>query len=266
MGQLLTQYKLMICLGLSILFCLTFLAEWQTIPVLLAQTSPIREPASTPVIGDIYIDAQFPRPPTPLPTPVPDFEPPVTHLTVKGIKNTTNWYRTPVTLLFDSTDNMEKGGTWYKFKEDKEWQLYEYYQPPLRFVFEGKRKLYYYSEDRNRNTEVSRTLSLNIDLTPPKAQHTLSINDLTANSENSSFVTIDFSGQDNLSGVEYFSYQLDNSDWITITTSLVITTVGHHTLKYRAVDRAGNMSETETLQFVAGETNALYLPLIIKQE
>jgi PGF-pre-PGF domain-containing protein len=59
--------------------------------------------------------------------------------------------------------------------------------------------------------------------------------------QNAEFV-VNLIAQDNLSGVAYTSYKLDNQIWVNGTT-VNITTEGNHTIEYYSVDNAGNVED-----------------------
>ncbi len=73
-----------------------------------------------------------------------------------------------------------------------------------------------------------------VDTAPP-----VTTDDSPAGWQNSDFV-VNLTAQDNLSGVAYTSYRLDNQSWMN-GTMVNITTEGNHTITYYSVDRAGNV-------------------------
>jgi uncharacterized cupredoxin-like copper-binding protein len=66
--------------------------------------------------------------------------------------------------------------------------------------------------------------------------------------------TVAVSATDTGSGVSTVEYQLDGGTWQTYSAPVAVTSVGSHTVKYRATDVAGNTSEEGTKSFavVAG--------------
>jgi len=73
-----------------------------------------------------------------------------------------------------------------------------------------------------------------VDTAPP-----ITTDNSPAGWQNAEFV-ISLIAQDNLSGVAYTSYKLDNQSWVNGTT-VNITTEGNHTIEYYSVDNAGNV-------------------------
>lgn len=61
---------------------------------------------------------------------------------------------------------------------------------------------------------------------------------------------------DNGSGLSKIEYSVNNSAWQTYVTPIVFNTVGEYTVQYRALDKAGNVTETQT-QVVQYNTLAL---------
>ena len=55
-------------------------------------------------------------------------------------------------------------------------------------------------------------------------------------------VTLTFSGIDRHSGLDRVEYRLGGGDWVTAGGPLVVVAVGAHTITYRSVDVAGNVS------------------------
>src|SRR5690606_25651374 len=61
-------------------------------------------------------------------------------------------------------------------------------------------------------------------------------------------VTLEATDEDGGSGVDRTEYQLDDdADWTAYTGPITVTGDGQHELRYRSVDKAGNVEETKTL-------------------
>lgn len=245
MKRLLPNTKLIVCLALSLIISILLWLGQQQSDLILAQHSPIRNP----VVGDIIMYAHKPPvPPTPTATRIPDTRPPDTTLKIEGAENGNGWYRTPVTLTFETVDDwVGMGLTWYKFSHETNWQDYEYYYPPIVVNTEGMQTLQFYSEDNNFNTELTQLVTLNIDLTPPTATHTID-GVYIPNGWYGSPVTLDLTGQDNLSGVDHYEINLnDGKGWQPVTSTPTISVTGHYTLAHRTTDKAGNVSPEEII-------------------
>ncbi len=119
-------------------------------------------------------------------------------------------------------------------------------------------------EDNNPGSEAfRRSVRFIIDYTPPKVDLTLAPNFFS--NENGlkvarTPVTIEFKASDNLSGIASIEYSLSlapntDTNWQTYTNdtrakSFPVEAPGRYTLKYRATDGAGLVSEENSLEFV----------------
>jgi len=61
--------------------------------------------------------------------------------------------------------------------------------------------------------------------------------------------TVTVTATDTESGVSTVEYGVDGGPWIAYTAPVVVTVVGGHTVRYRATDNAGNVSEVKTVTF-----------------
>lgn len=61
--------------------------------------------------------------------------------------------------------------------------------------------------------------------------------------------TITLSATDDMSGVDYTKYKLDNGLWNDYTTPIVESDIGDHTISYYSVDNVGNVEETKITTF-----------------
>ncbi len=230
-------------------------------PAILSAQSPVNPlPANpvpsgalyTPSPGDIVVNAlTVPRAPTATPTRIPDDQPPVTTLSLAGSYNANGWTQSSVTATFNATDDMTGLSiTWYKVSTEPEYHHHEYHYPPAIITAEGK-LLYYYSEDKNSNWEDVHTATINLDTTAPTVSHTIE-GELLPNGSYSSPVTVVLNGQDNLSGIDYYQANLNNTGWQVVTSSLTIADTGHQELIYKTIDLAGNISALGTASFDIG--------------
>ena len=66
---------------------------------------------------------------------------------------------------------------------------------------------------------------------------------------NSSRITVSWVGSDSASGIEYYGVRLDESSWIDVGTNEFYTFTGiangNHTIRVKAVDKAGNPTEVQ---------------------
>jgi len=68
-------------------------------------------------------------------------------------------------------------------------------------------------------------------------------------------VTITLEATDDMSGVDFIKYLLDDNDWLTYTSPLIIESDGYHRITYYAVDKAGNVEQpSEVVRFGIDQT------------
>jgi len=107
------------------------------------------------------------------------------------------------------------------------------------------KELYYKFDNRNEN-----------DTTPPVT--TIYFNPPEPNGLNDWYVTnivITLEATDDLSGVDYIKYLLDDNDWTIYTSPLIIESDGYHRITYYAVDKAGNVEQpNEVVRFKLDKT------------
>jgi len=146
------------------------------------------------------------------------------------------------------------------------------YSGPVTFSAQGENQIYYFSEDNagNYSCESSTSpvpgnctsvpyISVNIDTTPPVATASLTGN-LTSGKYFSD-VQVTLAATDNLSGVADTYYTLDGGSQVTYSVPFTVTAIGSHSVKYWAVDVAGNVEATLTKTFtIAGFPAAMTSP------
>lgn len=60
-------------------------------------------------------------------------------------------------------------------------------------------------------------------------------------------VTVVLEAMDDLSGVDFTTYRLGSSDWVTYTEPIVVSDEGTHALQYRSTDRVGNQENERSI-------------------
>ncbi|MFI5937349.1 OmpL47-type beta-barrel domain-containing protein [Actinoplanes sp. NPDC051494] len=65
--------------------------------------------------------------------------------------------------------------------------------------------------------------------------------------------TVTVTATDAGSGVDTVEYQVDDTSWSPYTAPVVVTAIGSHAVQFRATDRAGNVSQTGSVQFTVTE-------------
>jgi len=68
-------------------------------------------------------------------------------------------------------------------------------------------------------------------------------------------VTITLEATDDMSGVDFIKYLLDDNDWLTYTGPFTVESDGYHRITYYAVDKAGNVEQpSEVIRFGIDQT------------
>ena len=132
------------------------------------------------------------------------------------------------------------------------------YQDPVRMFFHEKRyEFRYYSVDRVGNSESIRSLSFEVDLTPPKSTHEILPpyfgNILSARS------SLILKSADGLSGVKTLGYRFDDEEeriYRRPLTGRILKDLeeGPHTLTYFSEDQVGNLEKESRIKFFIDHT------------
>jgi hypothetical protein len=121
------------------------------------------------------------------------------------------------------------------------------YGSPITISTQGYNYIYYFSEDKAGNFSSEPYQWADIDTAAPVAAATLtgSLNSGTYYSA----VKVALSATDNLSGVKSIFYQLDGGATVTYSAPFSVSALGSHTVKYWAVDVAGNTESPLSVSF-----------------
>lgn len=166
---------------------------------------------------------------------IPDLAPPVTTVSLDGVRHASGWFTTPVTATLAATDeNSGIARTEYRFGVNASWGLYT---APIFISVDGSSVLRYRSSDRVGHTEAEKTESIRIDKTSPST-----VAGLTGTTGNDGWyrspVTVFLQANDGIgSGVARILYSLDNgSAWATYAGSFPIAAEGTTSLSYYSED------------------------------
>jgi outer membrane protein assembly factor BamB len=129
---------------------------------------------------------------------------PVTQATVSGTAGVNGWYRSPVQISLSATDNQTGvSGSFYQIDGG----ALQTYAGSFVFSTAGQHTIQYFSRDNVNNTEVPRSLVVNIDTVAPVV--TAAANPATApKGPKPVSVTISGSATDALSGINSASYNV----------------------------------------------------------
>lgn len=203
-----------------------------------------------------------------------DSVPPTVSISTNPSTPASGWYKGPVAVTLKSTD---PGGsnasgvdvTYYAIGFNGSANVYT---GPVTFSVPGKNQIYYFSEDNagNYSCESSTSpvpgncpsvpsISVNIDATPPVT--TASLSGSITNGKYYSDVQVTLSATDSASGVAKTYYKLDGGAQKTYSAPFPVSTIGSHTVKYWAVDVAGNVEAALTSKFtIAGVPSTMTSP------
>ena len=131
------------------------------------------------------------------------------------------------------------------------------YSGPFTMSAQGQSYIYYFTEDKAGNFSTEPYQWVSIDTTPPTTSIGLSGSLVGGVWE--SAVTVTLTATDNLSGVAHTYYSLDGGAYVNYTGSFVVGTVGSHTVKFYAVDVAGNTEASQTTTFTIESPTAVAL-------
>jgi glucose/arabinose dehydrogenase/PKD repeat protein len=168
-----------------------------------------------------------------------DTKAPVTKAALDPGEQPTGWYTAPVTITLTATD--EGSGvdkTEYKV-DDGAWAAYT---GPFKVESDGTHKVSFRSKDKAGNQEETKDVTLKLDATKPA----LTIGGLNADGSygDSAQITVTAEGKDEGSGVDTVTATLDDKELqLGKALDLTAVTLGTHTVKVTAKDKAGNTAE-----------------------
>ena len=147
------------------------------------------------------------------------------------------WCKSDVEVELNATDNLS-GVDYTRYKiDDGDWHIYN---KTIEIKSEGVHKLYFYSVDKAGNIEGEKNVTIKIDKTKPFTKA-----EINATYGNKGWIKgnakIKLNATDNLSGVDYTRYKIDDGDWHIYNKTIEIKSEGVHKLYFYSVDKAGNI-------------------------
>jgi hypothetical protein len=117
--------------------------------------------------------------------------------------------------------------------------------------------LSYWSQDNVSNEEQQNDQQLVLDLQAPVSEHSFS--DVAFTQRGITWIpsstTLNFSSNDDLSGVKFISYSIDNDiQEATFTSNLEFQNEGRYTIQYWATDRVNNVESYKSIALVVDNT------------
>ena len=161
------------------------------------------------------------------------------------------WYNTNVIVTLSPTDNLAGINATYYCTDQNNTCIPGTSGTSVNVTAEGINYVRYYSTDNAGNIELIKNATVKIDLTDP-----VTTDDAPSGWQGAYFNVTLNATDGNLSGVYYINYSYNNGPWQQVfgnSTSVLINQEGNLTLRYYAVDNAGNVEGTNTV-YVALDT------------
>jgi ABC-type branched-subunit amino acid transport system substrate-binding protein len=182
---------------------------------------------------------------------IADGTPPATTVTIAGTLGQGDWFTSPVQVTLAASDS----GAGVRLVSLRLGELgpWQSYTAPLTFSNDGVYLVAYNATDRVGNEEVTHSVIVRIDQTPPQ----LTIDPFPA-TVNQASVAVSWHGSDAMSGIAKYEVAIDGgafSDVGKATTYRLVLSDGEHDVRVRASDVAGHTTERSV--HVRIDTNSL---------
>lgn len=178
---------------------------------------------------------------------------PETSVSVDGTRGENGWWVSTVNVTVDAEDrsvtHVSGVDEVQMALEQEPWRAAEPTSLDL-----GVHRVHHRALDQAGNTGPRGTDVVRVDLEAPTVDHTVEGDSGKAGWYTSDTVTVSLSGSDDLSGVARFEVRLDDGPWQTSDGTLRLAENGIHDVRYRAVDRAGHVSEEDSVAVMLDHT------------
>jgi hypothetical protein len=169
-----------------------------------------------------------------------DTTPPVTTPVLPAPTGLNGWYRGPVVLNFNASDDLS-GVVMTELSRDDQQTWEPLPCDGLKLKDDGIHNVFAFSTDLAGNPETPILTTVKIDSTAP-------VTTVTTKTIKGISLVVLFAASDNLSGVARTEYSLDNGlHWKTGTT-LVLNQDGVYTVLFRSIDVAGNIEKQNSIK------------------
>jgi hypothetical protein len=156
-----------------------------------------------------------------------------------------DWYTSDVTVSLSSKDESGVEKTLYKINNG-DWDKYT---EDFKIQNEGSTIIEFKSIDKNGNEENVKSETVKIDKKAPSTTASDVIRDWTNKS-----VQLELAATDEISGVTYTEYRINNGEWVKYTGPISVKVEGKNLIEYRSVDNAGNTEEIKSLEVKLDQT------------
>ncbi|WP_031510429.1 OmpL47-type beta-barrel domain-containing protein [Streptomyces megasporus] len=142
---------------------------------------------------------------------------------------------------------------------------FEPYTAPVMVHEVGTHTVRYRATDRAGNTSAVKSVEFTVvaprtdDTTAPETSAGVT-GEKNVNGEYVGRAKVTVTASDTGSGVERIEYSLDGGPYLAYTAPVTIDRPGHHTVAYRATDKAGNTSEAKRVTFTVVEGGGVPAP------
>ncbi|WP_405622128.1 OmpL47-type beta-barrel domain-containing protein [Streptomyces sp. NBC_00076] len=182
-----------------------------------------------------------------------DTTPPATAAQVTGAQNTQGEYVGSASVAVSATDEGGSGvdAVQYAVGDTGEWLPYT---TPVVVDQVGSHRVRYRATDKAGNVSAEKSVEFTVvapssdDTTAPETSATVS-GERNADGTYVDMATVTVSASDTGSGVNTVEYAVGSGVWQPYTAPVMVHQVGAHTVRYRATDKAGNVSAEKSVQF-----------------
>ncbi|WP_142214922.1 OmpL47-type beta-barrel domain-containing protein [Streptomyces sp. SLBN-118] len=195
--------------------------------------------------------------------PTDDKTPPETSATVSGEKNEQGQYLGMATVTVTASDTGSGVNTIeYAIGASGAWQPYT---APVMVHEAGTHKVRYKATDKAGNAAPEKAVDFTVVTPPAEDKNPPRTSAAVSGRQNSdgAYITsakVTVTASDAESGVDTVEYSLDGGPYLAYTTPVIVDRVGHHTVLYRATDKAGNTSAAQKATFTIAEGGGVPAP------
>ncbi|RPF37795.1 Ig-like protein group 3 [Streptomyces sp. TLI_185] len=178
---------------------------------------------------------------------------PQTSAAVSGTQNAQGQYVGSASVAITASDAGGSGvdRVEYASGEGGAWQPYT---TPVVVDQVGTHKVRYRATDKAGNVSAEKSVEFTV-VAPPSDDTTAPDTSATVSGEKNpegnyvDMATVTVSASDTGSGVNTIEYAVDSGSWQPYTAPVMVHQLGTHTVRYRATDKAGNVSAEKSVEF-----------------
>ncbi|MFF5493473.1 OmpL47-type beta-barrel domain-containing protein [Streptomyces aquilus] len=182
-----------------------------------------------------------------------DTTPPQTSAQVTGTQNAQGEYVGSASVTISASDEGGSGvdSVQYAIGDTGQWLPYT---TPVVVDQVGRHQVRYRALDKAGNVSAEKSVAFTVvppasdDTTPPDTSATVT-GEQDADGAYFDMATVTVSASDTGSGVNTVEYALGTGAWQPYTAPVMVHQLGTHTVRYRATDKAGNVSAEKSVQF-----------------